>query len=154
MSVMIYGRSEGTDALRLQALWALSDVELDALAVLKGAVAVGLDGGVMDENVLVLTVNGDEAEALVSVEPLNGSLCHGVVPLHSSGPVPHGFRYCGLLDLCMRSVSLGARHRISCNSKISVTHIWSQRYIEAKKISFLGIFFAFEGYLSKNVGGQ
>lgn len=49
------------------------DVELDELADAEGAEAVGLDGGVVDEEVLAAVVWGDEAVALVVVEPLHGA---------------------------------------------------------------------------------
>src|SRR5215210_6005787 len=44
-------RSDGADVLRLRALLALRDVELDLLALVEGAVAVGRDGGVVAEDV-------------------------------------------------------------------------------------------------------
>src|SRR6187551_2228193 len=79
----ISGRSgsEGPDPLGLQALGALGDVKLDPLVLLQAAEAAGLDGREVDENVLVAAVDVDESEALVRVEPLHSSLCHGVSPL-------------------------------------------------------------------------
>ena len=62
----------------LHALGATDGVELDALAFLKGAEAIGLDGGVMDEQIGAVVVRGDEAEAFSVVEPLNGTGSHNV----------------------------------------------------------------------------
>src|SRR4051812_18440082 len=42
--------------------------------------AVGVDAGVVDEEVLATVVGRDEAEALVVVEPLDGSGSHDVPP--------------------------------------------------------------------------
>src|SRR5690606_26584933 len=71
---------ERTDVRRLQALLALLDVELDLLVLVQAAVAAGLDGAEVREDVLAAVVRGDEAEALVSVEPLDGSGGHVVTP--------------------------------------------------------------------------
>src|SRR3954452_23315481 len=42
--------------------------------------AAGVDAGVVDEEVLATVVRRDEAEALVVVEPLDGSGCHVIPP--------------------------------------------------------------------------
>src|SRR5947209_9893981 len=68
-------RSAGADLVGLRALLALDDLEGDPLALVEALVAVHLDGGVVDEDVLA-AVHGDEAEALLGVEPLHGALCH------------------------------------------------------------------------------
>src|SRR5690606_11629608 len=57
--------SEGADGVRLRALGALGDLELDPLGLLEGLVSGGLDGGVVDEDVRATAVLGDEAEALL-----------------------------------------------------------------------------------------
>src|SRR5687767_9337844 len=62
------------DFLRRRALLALDDVELDLLTLGEGLVALGLDGGVMDEAVLLTIGPGDEPETLFRVEPLDGTL--------------------------------------------------------------------------------
>src|SRR2546421_4746355 len=92
------GRSAYTDSgddaylLRLRALLALRDFELDALPVLERLVAVHLDRGEVDEPVLP-PVDRDEAVALLAVEPLHGALCHGALPhfdgAGSAAPRPH-----------------------------------------------------------------
>src|SRR4051812_30951921 len=46
----------------------------------EGLEAAGVDAGVMDEQVLAVVVRRDEAEALVVVEPLDGSGRHGAFP--------------------------------------------------------------------------
>ena len=57
----------------LQALRAADDFKLDRLAVVQRLVAIRLDRGKMDENVLsALTL--DEAKALAGIEPLDCSL--------------------------------------------------------------------------------
>src|SRR6185369_8333514 len=63
-----------SDLLSLRALLALRDLELDALSVFQRLVAVHLDRGEVDENVLS-AVDRDEAIALLAVEPLDGALC-------------------------------------------------------------------------------
>src|SRR5215468_6222702 len=68
--------SDRADLLRLRALGALGDGVLDTLVVLEAAVAVSLDGGMVDEDVRRAVVRGDEPVALVRVEPLHCSLSH------------------------------------------------------------------------------
>src|SRR6478735_1091438 len=60
----------------LGTLGALADLELNALVLIEGLEATGLDLGVVNEDIAIGVVRGDEAEALFSVEPLDGSLCH------------------------------------------------------------------------------
>src|SRR4051794_41952416 len=67
--------SGGGDLVGLGALGALDDLEVDPLAFFQVFVPVHLDGRVVDEDVLT-AVDGDEAEALLGVEPLHGALCH------------------------------------------------------------------------------
>jgi len=72
-------RTEGldrADVLCLRALLTLGDVELHPLVLIEAAVAVGCDGRVVDEYVRAAAVLGDEAEALLGVEPLNCALRH------------------------------------------------------------------------------
>src|ERR1700742_2153503 len=80
------------DLLRLWALLTLRDLELDALTVFQRLVAVHLDRGEVDEDVLP-PVDRDEAIALLAVEPLDGALCHGALPhfdgAGSADPRPH-----------------------------------------------------------------
>src|SRR3954463_1547881 len=72
-------RSDRADVLRLGALLALRDVELDLLSLVEGLVAVGDDGGVVAEDVGAAAVLGDEPEALLRVEPLHSALSHAVL---------------------------------------------------------------------------
>jgi len=66
----------------LQALRAAGNLEFDGLSLVKGAVAVRLDGGEMDENVLSALAL-DEAKALAGVKPLYCTLFfHRSVPFH------------------------------------------------------------------------
>src|SRR4051794_36009820 len=67
--------SGGPDGVGLRTLLALDDLEGDPLALVEALVAVHLDGRVVDEDVLA-AVDGDEAEALLGVEPLHAALCH------------------------------------------------------------------------------
>src|SRR5690606_696041 len=69
-------RSERADVLRLRALRALGDVELDLLVLVQRLVAVGLDGRVVHEDVVAAVLLRDEAETLLGVEPLHGALSH------------------------------------------------------------------------------
>src|SRR3954453_5329889 len=68
--------SDRADVLRLQALRALSDLELDPLVLVQGAEALRLDRRVVHEHVGPAVLLGDEAEALLAVEPLNCSQSH------------------------------------------------------------------------------
>src|SRR5580693_9192965 len=69
-------RSDRADLLSLRTLRALACGELDALVLLQAAETVGLDGGVVYEDVGGAVIRGDETIALVSVEPLHGALSH------------------------------------------------------------------------------
>src|SRR5687768_12684752 len=80
--------SEGTNVRRLQALLALLDVELDLLVLVQGLVAGRLNRAEVREHVLAAVVGGDEAKALVGVEPLDGSCCHYWLLLTSFVPRP------------------------------------------------------------------
>jgi hypothetical protein len=57
----------------LQALGAANDLKFDCLAVAQGAIAIRLDRGEMDENVLS-GLALDETKALAGVKPLYSSL--------------------------------------------------------------------------------
>src|SRR6476659_4544366 len=70
------GCLDGGDGLRLRALRTLRDVEGHRLVLLEGAEAVGVDGGVVNEDIRAASLLGEEAEALFSVEPLDGSGSH------------------------------------------------------------------------------
>src|SRR6516165_6520193 len=67
--------SGGADAGGLRALRALGHLELHALVLLQAAEAVAVNLGVVHEDVRSIGA-GDEAVALLRVEPLDGSLCH------------------------------------------------------------------------------
>src|SRR3954451_14480857 len=69
-------RLERRDVDGLGALVPGLGVEADARALGEGLEALGVDAGVVDEEVLARIVRRDEAEALVVVEPLDGSGCH------------------------------------------------------------------------------
>src|SRR4051812_44080431 len=85
------GRDDG-DAVGLRPLGALDDLELDLLVLVQGLVALRLDRRVVDEDVFA-AVHGDEAVALLVVEPLHDTACH----VHSllgglPDPTPRGTR--------------------------------------------------------------
>src|SRR4051812_29735073 len=67
--------SRETNHVRLRPLLTLRDLELDPLALFKGAVAVHLNRAVVDEYIRT-TVDRDEAVPLLRVEPLDGALSH------------------------------------------------------------------------------
>src|SRR5436190_5006613 len=67
--------SGGADVGGLQALRALGYLELHVLVFLQAAEAVAVNLGVVHEDVRSVGA-GDEAVALLRVEPLDGSLCH------------------------------------------------------------------------------
>src|SRR6185312_8270920 len=77
-SVPCRSRSDGRDVYGLRALVALLRVVGDLGALLQRAVPLAVDPRVMDEEVLVAVVRGDEAKPLVVAEPLNGAGRHGV----------------------------------------------------------------------------
>src|SRR5690606_27348072 len=72
--------SHHPDVLRLVALAAGADLELDLLAGLERAIALALDVGVVDEDV-VHPVARDEAVALLGVEELHRADCHVTLPI-------------------------------------------------------------------------
>jgi len=59
----------------LQALRAFGDLELDLVALGEALEALGLDGAVVDEDILT-ALDLDEAVTLRIVEPLDRALCH------------------------------------------------------------------------------
>jgi hypothetical protein len=63
----------------LGALLAFGNLELDGLALLQRALAGGFNRAEVDEDIRA-PIDGDEAIALVRVEPLDGPSGHGVVP--------------------------------------------------------------------------
>src|SRR5438552_8318900 len=78
------------DVLRRRALLTLHDVVLDALALSQRLEATAIDGGVVNEAILLSVLGGDEAKALGVVEPL-----HFAVGTH--------VRYM-LIQLCLSAV--------------------------------------------------
>src|SRR6478735_225623 len=71
--------SDRADVLSLGALGTLRDLELDLLVLVQGLVTLGLDRRVVHEDVVAAVLLRDEAEALLSVEPLNSALSHVLV---------------------------------------------------------------------------
>src|SRR6187551_3042492 len=68
--------SESPDVLRLGALGALGDVELNLLVLVEGLVALRLNRRVVHEDVVAAVLLRNEAETLLGVEPLHGALSH------------------------------------------------------------------------------
>src|SRR6188472_3587084 len=68
--------TDNADVASLRALLALRDIELHLLVLLKVAVAIARDRAEVHEDVGATVVLGDEAEALLAVEPLHGSCRH------------------------------------------------------------------------------
>src|SRR5882762_1411411 len=65
---------------------ALGRLEFHALVLIEAAVPAGVgERGEVDEDVRSAAVDLDEAEALLGVEPLHSSLCHGGAPFKSVG---------------------------------------------------------------------
>src|SRR5271166_3268159 len=82
-SSTVGGRAEPLqrrDVYGLGALVALLGVVGDLRPLLQRAVTLAVDPGVMDEQVLVAVVRGDEAKPLVVAEPLNGAGGHSYAP--------------------------------------------------------------------------
>src|SRR6202035_3009156 len=84
--------SDHADVLRFLALLARGHVELDALALTEALVAVALDVGVMDEDVITLLAR-DEAESLFCIEKLHSALCHDYSFLGAVGQPVRPARY-------------------------------------------------------------
>src|SRR5690348_4088447 len=59
--------------LGCRAFLSLHDVELDALPLTEGLEAAAFDGRMMNEAILLSILRRDEAEALLIVEPLDGT---------------------------------------------------------------------------------
>src|SRR3954451_14048208 len=78
-------KSGDADVLGLRTLGASGDVELDLLVLVERLVTAGLDGGVVDEDVLAAAVLCNETETLLGVEPLDGSLSHVLLPYSCRG---------------------------------------------------------------------
>ena len=71
-------RLDLADGGRLElAVLAGRDLELDGLALIKGLETIHLDLAVVNEQVVAIRT-GDEAVALVRIEPLNSTLSHFV----------------------------------------------------------------------------
>src|SRR5262249_16315207 len=80
-------RSDRPDVVRLGALLALDDLELDPLVLLQRPVPGRLDRREVGEDVGPAAVRGDEPVALLRVEPLDRALRHSAY-LSSSKPRP------------------------------------------------------------------
>ena len=68
------------DVARLGSLGALFNIELDLLTFGQVAVAIALNCGEMDENVLATVIRLDESVALCRVKPFHSSRSHGNIP--------------------------------------------------------------------------
>src|SRR5690606_16044088 len=79
-------RSENADARRLHALRAGLRLEVHRLALFQAAVARALDSAEVGEDVSRSIAGLDEAEALFSVEPLDGTCSHTAYPLCTVHP--------------------------------------------------------------------
>jgi hypothetical protein len=66
--------------LGLRALGSGTEFEDDVLSLFENLVAVHINGGVVDEDVLPTSIDSDEAETLFSVEPFDGSVRHVKLP--------------------------------------------------------------------------
>jgi hypothetical protein len=64
---------EGLDVRCLQALWTFGNFEFNRLAIIQRLVAIGHDGGEVNENVFS-ALSLDESKALAGIEPLHCSL--------------------------------------------------------------------------------
>ena len=80
--------SDGADVVRLRALGSLGGGVFHLLVFIQGAVAVRVDGRVVNEDVGTAAW-GDEAISLVRVEPLHG-LCAILLSPSDENKAPHG----------------------------------------------------------------
>src|SRR4051812_20562032 len=67
-------RLDGTDVRGLRAFRALGSAELHPLTFVERTEAGRLNSAVVHEHVSTSAIDGDEAEALLRVEPFNGTL--------------------------------------------------------------------------------
>src|SRR5207253_8464860 len=77
--------SDHSDVLRFLTLLAGGHIELDALTLIQGLIAVALNIREMDEHIIALLA-GDKAVTLVGVEELDGALCHEILVSHGGRP--------------------------------------------------------------------
>src|SRR5215211_5755065 len=82
------GWLDGGDVIRLHALLALSSLVRDLGALIEALEAVTRYTAEVNEEVLATLIRGDEAVALIVVEPLYRSLGHGWSPPFSVGAPP------------------------------------------------------------------
>ena len=75
-ALLVQLSADNVEVRGLGALLALLDIVFDLRALIESAETLGLDCGVVNENICGLIVSLDEAEALVSVEPLDSTCCH------------------------------------------------------------------------------
>ena len=102
-----YGWLGQGDVVRLHALLALARRVGDLGTLSQRLEAVGVDAAVMDEQILAVVVRGDEAEALVVVEPLDGSVGH------ESPPCVCELRRGGALRQRLRALNTACRARMA-----------------------------------------
>jgi len=81
---ILLGLARG-DVVRTRALLALSDLEIDRLALIERGVALGLDLRVMDKQIFSAIRRADKAKPLACVEPLHCTFCHEFFSLGQSG---------------------------------------------------------------------
>lgn len=79
---------ERADVLSLGTLGALGDLELHLLVLVERLVAARRDRGVVSEHIRGSVVGSDEAEALFSVEPLDGACCHDEISFKRDASIP------------------------------------------------------------------
>src|SRR5919106_1484480 len=122
------------DVLRRRALLALHDVELDLIALGQGLESLRLNGGVMNEAVLLAALRRDKTEPLRVVEPLHGTggACHlmelltrdlSVFPETQRGPqaMPRSSRLTGVRCGTMPQVFARGELSLACRRKSTGT---------------------------------
>ncbi|MPM64236.1 hypothetical protein SDC9_111122 [bioreactor metagenome] len=82
--------ADDVNAIGLLALGALGDFEFDLLTFFERTEARRIDGRVVNEDVVIRSVHGNEAVALLGIEPFNGSLRHVYSSYLLWRSVPHG----------------------------------------------------------------
>ena len=71
----VTGGLDRADVEGFRTLLAGADLEFDGLTLVKAAVAIARDIGVVDEHILA-SLNGDESEPLLGIEKLYGASRH------------------------------------------------------------------------------
>jgi hypothetical protein len=107
------------------------NVKGDLLSLVESAHSGAFDRADMDEDILVAVFRLNEAEALLAIEPLHGSLVHGKYPYVSDARVGLRTRLSrrnpaySILDKCLKRARLSEGEAAQSIGQGSITFIWA-----------------------------